>query len=88
MIAAAVEKKYFTEVMAALHENGVSLSRQSPIVIAVATDFAKALHQRYRRSTPAGGFAYAKFFSTYSPYDTARQYIEKFRRLEQGGEAQ
>jgi hypothetical protein len=76
--ATASEKTYFLQVIRALHAAGVPVTAQSPVAVAVVTDFAKAIHQRFRRATTTGGFAYAVFFSTYSPEETARKYIEKY----------
>jgi hypothetical protein len=75
--ATAAEKDYFLEVLHALRQAGIRISAQSPVAVNVVTDFAKAIHQRSRRTTTAGGFAYTAFFSTYSPEETARRYIEK-----------
>lgn len=77
--ATAVEKQYFMEVLAALRKASIAIDSQSPVAIAVATDFAKAIHQRFRRSAATGGFAYAVFFSTFSAEQTARNYIEKIQ---------
>jgi hypothetical protein len=76
--ATTSEKAYFLQVLYALRSAGVPITTESPVAIAVVTDFAKAIHQRFRRTTSSGGFAYAVFFSTYSPQETARRYIEKF----------
>ena len=75
--ATAVEKTYFLEVLRALRQAGIRITTQSPVAVSIVTDFAKAIHQRSRRTTTAGGFAYTAFFSTYSPEETARRYIEK-----------
>lgn len=75
--ATATEKAYFRKVMHALRRAGKTATAQSPAVVAATIDFAKAIHQRSRRSTTGGGFAYAVFFSTYPPEETARRYIEK-----------
>jgi hypothetical protein len=75
--ATAVEKAYFLKVLHALRQAGMPIARQSPVAVAAVTDFAKAIHQRSRRTGSTGGFAYAVFFSTYPPEEVARRYIEK-----------
>ena len=75
--ATAIEKTYFLEVLHALRQADIRITAQSPVAVAVVTDFAKAIHQRSRRTTTAGGFAYTAFFSTYPPEETARRYIDK-----------
>lgn len=77
--ATTTEKRYFMQVLQALRSAGVPIAAESPVAVAVVTDFAKAIHQRFRRAATTGGFAYAVFFSTYSPEETARKYIEKFQ---------
>ncbi len=77
VIATATEKQYFMQVLQALRQAGVPITSNSPVAVAMVTDFAKAIHQRFRRSTTGGGFAYTLFFSTFSPEETARKYIEK-----------
>jgi|GEM_PF-2470630 len=75
--ATAVEKTYFLQVLRALRQAGVAVTTQSPVAVAIITDFAKAIHQRFRREASTGGFAYTLFFSTYSPEESVRRYIEK-----------
>ena len=72
------EKHYFLQVLRTLRGAGVPIVAHSPVAFAVTTDFAKAIHQRFRRATTGGGFAYALFFSTFTAGETARNYIEKF----------
>lgn len=77
-IATATEKTYFLQVLRALRSAGVAIGADSPVATAVTIDFAKAIHQRSRRATASGGFAYAVFFSTYDADETARRYLEKY----------
>lgn len=81
--ATATEQQYFMQVLQALRDASVPITAKSPVAVAVVSDFAKAIHQRFRRSTTGGGFAYALFFSIYPPEETARKYIEKFQEQSQ-----
>jgi hypothetical protein len=73
------EKQYVMQVLEAFSKAGVTTASNSPALIAALTDFAKAIHQRYRRTTTGGGFAYTVFFNTYPAAETARNYLDKFR---------
>ena len=77
--ATAAEKQYFLQVLQALRTAGIPITAESHVAASVVTDFARAIHQRFRRSATSGGFVYTIFFSTYSPEETARKYIEKFQ---------
>jgi hypothetical protein len=77
--ATATEKRYFMQVLRALRVAGVPVTSASPVAVAVVNDFAKSIHQRFRRATATGGFAYTLFFSTFSPEETARKYVEKYQ---------
>lgn len=73
------EKHYLLQVLEAFHKAGVTAASDSPALIAALTDFAKAIHQRFRRTVTGGGFAYTVYFNTYPATETARNYLEKFR---------
>ncbi len=77
--ATAPEKRYFMRVLSALRHVRVPITSASPVAAAVVNDFAKSIHQRFRRATATGGFAYTLFFATFSPEETARKYIEKYQ---------
>lgn len=73
------EKQYLMQVLEAFSKAGMTKASTSPAMTAALTDFAKAIHQRYRRTTAGGGFAYTVFFNTYPAAETARNYLDKFR---------
>ncbi len=73
------EKQYLIQVLQAFNKAGVTTASNSPAMRAALTDFAKAIHQRHRRTTAGGGFAYRMFFNTYPAAETARNYLDKFR---------
>ncbi len=73
------ERQYLLQVLDAFSKAGVTTASNSPAMTAVLTDFARAIHQRYRRTVAGGGFAYAVFFNTYPAAETARNYLDKFR---------
>ena len=71
------EKQYFKRLLSALSAAGVPINASSSIAETVVNDFAKVVHQRWRRTEGSAGFSYALFFSTYSPEEAARHYIDK-----------
>lgn len=77
--ASDAEKQYLLQVLQAFKAAGADSAAQSPALRAALLDFAKAIHQRFRRATTGGGFAYTVFFNTYSATDIARNYLDKLR---------
>lgn len=77
--ASEIEQEYLQQVLQAFHACGVDSTSDSPALSAALLDFAKAIHQRFRRANTGGGFAYTVFFNTYSATDLTRNYLDKFR---------
>src|SRR4051812_46149671 len=78
--ATIAEKLYLMRVLETFQKLGLAISPSSPLVAAVLSDFATAIHHRPKPGLFGGGAVYRVFFSAFEPAGTAQRFIEKLHQ--------